>query len=126
MTAGKWEQMPYACAASVAMRQYKGRSRNKSGVAEFLDEVRTGHARVHVGATMPHELVAAALKGEHDEASELQWRRAVTAAAATGVVSSTKTKRLGLHESFTITTAMKSGTFHTDAMHQKHQSYAKN
>ncbi|KAB8111172.1 hypothetical protein EE612_048744 [Oryza sativa] len=89
MTAGKWEQMPYARVPSVAMRQYKGafEKHDKSGVAGFLDEVRTGHARLHVGAAMPHELVAAALKGEHDEAAELQWRRMVSALAAGGRLS---------------------------------------
>uniref|UniRef100_A0A0E0M2Z3 Uncharacterized protein n=1 Tax=Oryza punctata TaxID=4537 RepID=A0A0E0M2Z3_ORYPU len=89
MTAGKWEQMPYARVASVAMRQYKGafEKHDKSGVAGFLDEVRTGHARVHVGAAMPHELVSAALNGEHDEAAELQWRRMVSALAAGGRLS---------------------------------------
>ncbi|EEE70254.1 hypothetical protein OsJ_30380 [Oryza sativa Japonica Group] len=51
-----------------AVQDYKGafEKHDKSGVAEFLDEVRTGNARVHVGAAMPHELVAAALKHEHD------------------------------------------------------------
>lgn len=28
-----------------------------------------------VDAAMLHDLVAAALKGDHDEAAELQWRR---------------------------------------------------
>ncbi|KAF0923238.1 hypothetical protein E2562_003447 [Oryza meyeriana var. granulata] len=84
MTACKWEQLPYARVASVAMRQYKEafEKHDKSGVAGFLDEVRTGHARVPVDAALPHELVAAALKGEHDEAAELQWRRMVSTLAA--------------------------------------------
>ncbi|KAF0912388.1 hypothetical protein E2562_014036 [Oryza meyeriana var. granulata] len=61
------------------MRQYKGvfEKHDNSGVAGFLDEVRTGNARVPVDEALPHALVAAAVRGEHDEAAELQWRRMV-------------------------------------------------
>ncbi|XP_006646747.2 uncharacterized protein LOC102706069 [Oryza brachyantha] len=89
ISAGKWEQMPYERVASVAMRQYKKafEKHNKSGLAGFLDEVRTGHARVPVDAALPHELLAAALEGKHDEAAELQWRRMVSTLAAEGRLS---------------------------------------
>uniref|UniRef100_J3MYV3 Uncharacterized protein n=1 Tax=Oryza brachyantha TaxID=4533 RepID=J3MYV3_ORYBR len=89
MTACRWEQLRYARVASLAMRQYKGafEKHDRSGVDGFLDEVRTGHARVPVDAAMPHELVAAALKGEQDESAELQWRRMVSTLAAGGRLS---------------------------------------
>jgi hypothetical protein len=36
------------------------------------------------GAVLPHELIAAALKGEQDDAAELQWRSMVYALSAEG------------------------------------------
>ncbi|KAJ1286102.1 hypothetical protein BS78_03G327600 [Paspalum vaginatum] len=86
MSAGKWDDLPYERVPSVAMHQYKEvfQKRDKTRVAGFYDEVRTGHARMAAGAVLPHELIAAALKGEHDEAAELQWRGMVFALAAEG------------------------------------------
>ncbi|RLM93414.1 uncharacterized protein C2845_PM08G30280 [Panicum miliaceum] len=86
MSAGKWDDLPYARVASVAMHTYKEafQKRDKPRVSGFFDEVRKGHARVAAGAVLPHEMIAAALKGEHDEAAELQWRSMVSALAAEG------------------------------------------
>ncbi|TVU42357.1 hypothetical protein EJB05_08759, partial [Eragrostis curvula] len=86
MSAGKWDELPYGRVSSVAMRQYKDAflKHDKGRVAGFFDEVRTGHATMAVDAVLPHELVAAALKGEHDESANLQWRRMVAAMAAEG------------------------------------------
>ncbi|KAG2592761.1 hypothetical protein PVAP13_5NG577700 [Panicum virgatum] len=86
MSAGKWDDLPYARVASVAMHKYKEafQKHDKPRVAGFFDEVRTGHARVAAGAVLQHELIAAALNGEHDEAAELQWRSMVSALAAEG------------------------------------------
>ncbi|OEL23867.1 hypothetical protein BAE44_0015115 [Dichanthelium oligosanthes] len=77
MCACKFEELPYARVASVAMRKYKEvfQKHDKDRVIGFFDEVRTGHARMAAGAVLPKELIDAALKGEHDEAAELQWRR---------------------------------------------------
>ncbi|EES01714.1 hypothetical protein SORBI_3003G347400 [Sorghum bicolor] len=86
MSAGKLDDLPYERVASVAMQRYKEafQKRDKPRVAGFFDEVRTGHARMAAGAVLPHELIAAALKGEHDEAKELQWRSMVYALATEG------------------------------------------
>jgi hypothetical protein len=86
MSAGRWDEIPYDRVASVAMRQYKDvfAKHDKQRVAGFFDDVRTGQASVAAGAVLPHDLVAAALKGEDDEAAELQWRRMVAAMAAEG------------------------------------------
>uniref|UniRef100_A0ACD5WYB0 Uncharacterized protein n=1 Tax=Avena sativa TaxID=4498 RepID=A0ACD5WYB0_AVESA len=86
MTAGKWDELPYARVASLAMRQYKEafQKHDKSGVAGFFDEVRAGLAQIPAGAVLPHEIVAAALKGEHDESAELQWRHMVSTLASEG------------------------------------------
>ncbi|XP_022682472.1 uncharacterized protein LOC101772867 [Setaria italica] len=86
MSAGQWDELPYARVASVAMNKYKEvfQKRDKPRVVGFFDDVRTGHARVAAGAVLPHELIAAALKGEHDEAADLQWRSMVSALAAEG------------------------------------------
>ncbi|CAL4946695.1 unnamed protein product [Urochloa decumbens] len=86
MSAGQWDDLPYARVASVAMNKYKEtfQKRDKPRVVGFFDDVRTGHARVAAGAVLPHDLIAAALKGEHDEAADLQWRSMVSALAAEG------------------------------------------
>jgi hypothetical protein len=86
MSAGQWDELPYARVASVAMNKYKEvfQKRDKPRVVGFFDEVRTGRARVAAGAVLPHDLIAAALKGEHDEAADLQWRSMVSALAAEG------------------------------------------
>ncbi|CAO1942174.1 unnamed protein product [Urochloa humidicola] len=86
MSAGQWDDLPYARVASVAMNKYKEafQKRDKPRVVGFFDEVRTGHARVAAGAVLPHDLIAAALKGEHDEAADLQWRSMVSALAKEG------------------------------------------
>ncbi|KAL6839126.1 hypothetical protein ACP4OV_031017 [Aristida adscensionis] len=86
MSACKWDELPYARVASLAMRQYREAfaKHDKHRVAGFFDEVRTGRARVPVDAVLPHELIAAALKGQHDESAELQWRRMVATLVAEG------------------------------------------
>ncbi|KAM0872860.1 hypothetical protein ACQ4PT_038420 [Festuca glaucescens] len=86
MTKGKWDELPYARVASLAMRQYKDafQKHDKSGVDGFFDEVRAGLAKIPADAVLPHDIVAAALKGEHDESAELQWRHMVSTLASEG------------------------------------------
>ena len=80
------DDLPYERVASVAMQRHKEafQKRDKPRVAGFFDEVRTAHARMAAGAVLPHELIAAALKGEQDDAAELQWRSMVYALSAEG------------------------------------------
>ncbi|XP_066386192.1 uncharacterized protein [Miscanthus floridulus] len=84
MCACKFEELPYARVSSLAMNKYKEvfQKHDKHRVAGFFDEVRTGRARMPADAVLPHELIAAALKGEHDEAAELQWRCMAASLAA--------------------------------------------
>uniref|UniRef100_A0ACD5XDV9 Uncharacterized protein n=1 Tax=Avena sativa TaxID=4498 RepID=A0ACD5XDV9_AVESA len=86
MSAHKWDELPYARVPSLAMRQYKEafQKHDKSGVVGFFDEVRAGLANIPADAVLPHEIVAAALKGEHDESAELQWRHMVSNLASEG------------------------------------------
>lgn len=80
MSSGKWEDLPYARVSSLAMWKYKEafQKHDKLGVVGFFDEVRAGLAKILADAVLPHEIVAAALKGEHDESVELQWRHMVS------------------------------------------------
>ncbi|XP_020162888.1 uncharacterized protein [Aegilops tauschii subsp. strangulata] len=86
MSARKWDELPYARVASTAMRQYKEafEKHDKEGVAGFYDEVRAGLSKIPADAVLPHVIVAAALKGEHDESAELQWRHMVSSLASEG------------------------------------------
>ncbi|CAN6199591.1 unnamed protein product [Urochloa humidicola] len=86
MCACKFEELPYERVASVAMSKYKEvfQKHDQHRVTTFFDEVRTGHARMPADGVLPHELIAAALKGEHDEAAELQWRRMLASLTAEG------------------------------------------
>ncbi|WVZ93556.1 hypothetical protein U9M48_039526 [Paspalum notatum var. saurae] len=86
MCACKFEELPYERVSSVAMSKYKNvfQKHDKHRLTGFFDEVRTGHARMPADAVLPHDLIAAALKGEHDEAAELQWRRMVASLAGEG------------------------------------------
>jgi hypothetical protein len=62
LTTGKWDELPYARVASLAMRQYKEafQRHDKSGVAGFFDEVRAGLAKIPADAVLPHEIVVSA------------------------------------------------------------------
>ena len=73
MCTSKFEELLYARVASLAMNKYKEvfQKHHKHRVAGFFDEVRTGRAKMPVDAVLQRELIAAALKGEHDEAAEL-------------------------------------------------------
>jgi len=65
MCACKFEALPYARVASLAMNKYKVfQKHDKHRVAGFFNEVCTGCARMLADAVLPH-----------DDAAELQWRR---------------------------------------------------
>ncbi|RCV30578.1 hypothetical protein SEVIR_6G117100v4 [Setaria viridis] len=89
MCSCKFKELPYARVASVAMRKYKEvfQKHDKHRVTSFFDEVRTGHARMPADGVLPHELITGALKGEHDEVAELQWRRMVASLSAEGLLA---------------------------------------
>jgi hypothetical protein len=86
MSAGKWDELPYARVASVAMRRYKSQfqKHDEERFAKYLEDVEAGKAKISAGALLPHEIAAAAYRGEDDEVSELQWRRMVDDLRAKG------------------------------------------
>ncbi|XP_037441703.1 uncharacterized protein LOC119309900 [Triticum dicoccoides] len=79
MSAQRWSELPYTRVASVAMRRYKFLFKKHDEVrfGRYLDDVKAGKAKISAGALLPHEIAAAALRGQEDDVSELQWRRMV-------------------------------------------------
>ncbi|XP_039841876.1 uncharacterized protein LOC120702212 [Panicum virgatum] len=79
MSAQRWSELPYTRVASVAMRRYKALFKKHDDVrfGKYLEDVAAGKAKIAAGALLPHEIAAAAYRGEKDDVSELQWRRMV-------------------------------------------------
>ncbi|KAI4969659.1 hypothetical protein ZWY2020_000573 [Hordeum vulgare] len=86
MCAQRWDELPYARVASVAMRRYKAlfQKHDEERFAKYLEDVEAGKAKIAAGAVVPHEIAAAAYRGEEDEVAELQWRRMVDDLRAKG------------------------------------------
>ncbi|KAL6603016.1 hypothetical protein ACP70R_043377 [Stipagrostis hirtigluma subsp. patula] len=79
MSAQRWSELPYSRVASVAMRRYKAlfQKHDEARFGKYLEDVAAGKAKIAAGALLPHEIAAAAYRGERDDVSELQWRRMV-------------------------------------------------
>ncbi|KAF8687801.1 hypothetical protein HU200_042737 [Digitaria exilis] len=80
MSAQRWSELPYTRVASVAMRRYKSlfKKHDEARFGKYLEDVEAGKAKIAAGALLPHEIAAAAYRGEGgDDVSELQWRRMV-------------------------------------------------
>uniref|UniRef100_A0A8R7R5N2 Uncharacterized protein n=1 Tax=Triticum urartu TaxID=4572 RepID=A0A8R7R5N2_TRIUA len=79
MSAQRWSELPYTRVASVAMRRYKVlfKKHDEERFDKYLEDVEAGKAKISAGALLPHEIAAAAYRGEDDDVSELQWRRMV-------------------------------------------------
>ncbi|CAN6238117.1 unnamed protein product [Urochloa humidicola] len=79
MSAQRWSELPYTRVASVAMRRYKAlfKKHDEARFGKYLEDVEAGKAKIAAGALLPHEIAAAAYRGEDDSVSELQWRRMV-------------------------------------------------
>ncbi|XBH93688.1 hypothetical protein VPH35_084577 [Triticum aestivum] len=86
MSAQRWSELPYTRVASVAMRRYKllFKKHDEVRFGRYLDDVKAGKAKISAGALLPHEIAAAALLGQEDDVSELQWRRMVDDLRAKG------------------------------------------
>ncbi|CAM0882572.1 unnamed protein product [Alopecurus aequalis] len=89
MSAQLWSNLPYTRVASVAMRRYKFlfKKHDEERFAKYLEDVAEGKVKIAAGALLPHEIAAAAYRGEDDEVSELQWRRMVEDLRAKGSLS---------------------------------------
>ncbi|KAM3214791.1 hypothetical protein ACQJBY_067011 [Aegilops geniculata] len=86
MCAQRWDELPYARVAPVAMRRYKAlfQKHDEERFAKYLEDVEASKAKIAAGAVLPHEIAAAAYRGEEDEVAELQWRRMVDDLRAKG------------------------------------------
>ena len=63
----------------MAIRRYKDlfKKHDEARFDKYLEDVEAGKSKIAAGALLPHEIAAAAFRGEADDVSELQWRRMV-------------------------------------------------
>ncbi|KAF5746390.1 hypothetical protein HS088_TW06G00561 [Tripterygium wilfordii] len=78
MGANRWDMLPYNRVASVAMRLYKEKFRKHDceRFSKYLEDVKSGKAKIAAGALLPHKIIAA-LDEDGGEVAELQWKRMV-------------------------------------------------
>nr|GEV34927.1 hypothetical protein [Tanacetum cinerariifolium] len=76
----QWGLIPYNRVASVAMKMYKEKFlyHDKLRFEEYLNNVKSGKAKIAAGALLPHEIISE-LEYQYDggKVSELQWARMV-------------------------------------------------
>ncbi|XP_072983588.1 uncharacterized protein [Typha latifolia] len=79
MSARQWDALPYNRVASVAMKRYKNlfTKHDEERFHDYLEKVKKGKAKIAAGALLPHEILAAAYRGEDDVVAELQWQRLI-------------------------------------------------
>ncbi|XP_060178714.1 uncharacterized protein LOC132608931 [Lycium barbarum] len=79
MSANKWNSLPYNRVASVAMKNYKELflKHDQERFNEYLEDVKSGKAKIAAGALLPHEIIGALNDGDGGEVAELQWKRMV-------------------------------------------------
>lgn len=79
MSANKWNTLPYNRVASVAMKKYSKlfSTHDKERFQQYLDDVKSGKAKIAAGALLPHEIVGAVKEEDGREVAELQWNRLV-------------------------------------------------
>ncbi|GAV61454.1 LOW QUALITY PROTEIN: DUF2828 domain-containing protein, partial [Cephalotus follicularis] len=79
MSANEWNSLPYTRVASVAMKNYKGLFLKHDGERfyEYLENVKSGKAKIAAGALLPHQIIAALKDDDGGKVAELQWARIV-------------------------------------------------
>lgn len=89
MSANKWDLLPYNRVASVAMKNYKKHflKHTPEKFKEFLENVKSGKAKIAAGALLPHEIIAQLEEEDGAEVAELQWKRMVDDLAMKGKLS---------------------------------------
>lgn len=77
--ANKWSSIPYNRVASVAMKFYKEKFLKHDGerFSQYLQDVKSGKAKIAAGALLPHEIIAGLDDDDGGQVAELQWRRMV-------------------------------------------------
>ncbi|GMI70369.1 hypothetical protein like AT5G43400 [Hibiscus trionum] len=86
MSANKWNTLPYNRVASVAMKNYKAlfKEHDKERFEEYLEQVKSGKAKIAAGALLPHEIIGSLKDKDGEEVAELQWKRMVDDVAKKG------------------------------------------
>nr|XP_043607594.1 uncharacterized protein LOC122579478 [Erigeron canadensis] len=82
----QWSLIPYNRVASVAMKLYKEHFQKHDGprFEEFLENVRSGKAKIAAGALLPHDIISSLEDSDGGEVAELQWKRMVDDMAKRG------------------------------------------
>nr|XP_043608351.1 uncharacterized protein LOC122580143 [Erigeron canadensis] len=82
----QWSSIPYNRVASVAMKWRKEQFRKHDGprFEEFLENVRSGKAKITAGALLPYDIIESLEDGDGGEVAELQWKRMVDDMAKKG------------------------------------------
>ncbi|KAA8548795.1 hypothetical protein F0562_000479 [Nyssa sinensis] len=86
MSANEWNSLPYNRVASVAMKTYKELflKHDNDRFKEYLENVKSGKAKIAAGALLPHEIIGALDDDDGGEVAELQWKRMVEDLAKEG------------------------------------------
>jgi hypothetical protein len=79
MSANEWDSLPYNRVASVAMKNYKSLfvKHDNERFDKYLEDVKSGKAKVAAGALLPHEIIKALRDKDGEKVAELQWARMV-------------------------------------------------
>ncbi|KAJ7954722.1 Uncharacterized conserved protein UCP015417, vWA [Quillaja saponaria] len=79
MSANRWQSLPYARVASVAMKNYKElfKKHDKERFDDYLEKVKSGKAKIAAGALLPHEIISSLNDEDGGKVAELQWERIV-------------------------------------------------
>ncbi|KAB8586115.1 hypothetical protein FH972_025770 [Carpinus fangiana] len=86
MSANEWNALPYNRVASVAMKTYQGlfTKHDRERFGEYLEQVKSGKAKIAAGALLPHEIIQSLNDGDGGKVAELQWERMVGDVAKKG------------------------------------------
>ncbi|KAM0027076.1 putative von Willebrand factor A-like domain superfamily [Helianthus debilis subsp. tardiflorus] len=75
----QWHLIPYNRVASVAMKNYKEKflKHDTQRFEEYLNNVKSGKAKIAAGALLPHEIISCLEDEDGGQVAELQWNRIV-------------------------------------------------
>ncbi|KAF5775460.1 putative von Willebrand factor A-like domain superfamily [Helianthus annuus] len=80
MSAKQWSSISYDRVASIAMKNYTDifLHRDNERFRKYLENVKTGDAKIAAGALLPHEIIGGLSRGSGASiVAELQWKRMV-------------------------------------------------
>ncbi|CAI5471410.1 unnamed protein product [Closterium sp. Yama58-4] len=91
MSSGRWEHVAYGRVPSVCMKKTRKLflSHDEARFKEYLEDVKSGAAKIAAGAVLPHEVVKAAMESAEegnsdDTVGELQWKAMVAGVRSKG------------------------------------------